>query len=171
VRRLVSLAGCGLVIAALTAVLASGADSHPLSPLSLRPTAARRLPTAVGPLQQLLQRYLVTAHPLAPPKQVRPVRSLVLPPSGGGTCFVDSGSCSLTPCVEPVSTPRRPAQVNPPGLSADECSNRTGQPLASRPVAISAEPRPQSSLIPASSETVVANPRTGATISITPDGR
>jgi hypothetical protein len=168
VRRLVSLAGCGLVIAALTAALASGADSHPLS---LRPTAARRLLTAVGPLRQLLQRYLDTAHPVAPPKQVRAAPSVRLPPAGGRTCFIDSDSCSLTPCVEPVGTPRRPAQVNLPGLSAEECSNQTGQPSVSQPVPISAEPTPQLSLIPAFSETVVTSPRTGATISITPDGR
>jgi hypothetical protein len=168
VRRLVSLAGCGLVVAALTAVLASGADSHSLS---LRPTAARRLTTAVGRLERQLQRYLGTARALAPPKQIRAAPSGLLPPAGGRTCFIDSDSCSLTPCVEPVGTPRRPAPVNPPGTSAAECSNRTGQPLASQAVPISTEPLAQLSSIRASSATVVANPRTGATISIASDGR
>ena len=169
-RRLVLLAGCVLVIAALAAALASGAVPRPPS---LRSPAPPRLPTANYLLQLQMQRYLLTTNPLvpakpalrglpvpAPAKSARALRGPAVP--SGETCFVGLGSCSLTPCVELIGTPGRPAQLNSPA-SAGPCfkPHRPNISLAAR------RSTNQLSLISASSRTVVMNPRTGAVISIT----
>lgn len=122
VRRVLPITVFACLIAAGVAMLSTTGSGSPArrAPAPAAPafhtevfhnTAAVRVPSALR--ASLLQQQLRLFAPrrLGPGFRRSTVPSVTVPhlQLNGGTCEVDSGGCSLTPCVDPVASAAAPA--------------------------------------------------------------